>query len=47
VSEAKEKNKKNKEKDGEEIIVIEDGTVYDKKNKTLAGPDGEIYGEFL
>jgi hypothetical protein len=48
MSETKEKNKKNKEKEGEEIfITLEDGTVYDKKNKTIAGPDGKIYGEFL
>jgi hypothetical protein len=47
MNEIKERNKK-KEKDGEEtVITLEDGTVYDKKNKTLAGPDGKIYGEFL
>jgi hypothetical protein len=41
------KDKKEKPKQDDEVIKTADGVVFNKKKKTLAGPDGKVYGEFL
>lgn len=43
----KKDEQKQTEKDKGTTYTVEGGATYNKDKKTLTGPDGKVYGEFL